>query len=158
MGPRTGRLTIAKRYEPRVQVITGPNCGASAARTPELRRRAHHGSCSSIPMTALEPGTLLRRLTIAKERQADVVITDWRDVIDDGSGTLRMGADATVDWGALEANAELATAAHMWATTAAILYRRSVVERIGGFRSDLPVIQDARFLFDAAFRWSAVRI
>lgn len=42
-------------------------------------------------------------------------------------------------------------ATRVWATTAALLYRRSMVERIGGFRSDLPVIQDARFLFDAAY-------
>ena len=31
------------------------------------------------------------------------------------------------------------------------MYRRSLVEKIGGFREDLPVIQDARFLFDAAY-------
>jgi hypothetical protein len=47
-------------------------------------------------------------------------------------------------------NPEVATATSVWATTAAILYRRDLVERIGGFRHDLPIIQDARFLFDAA--------
>jgi hypothetical protein len=31
-----------------------------------------------------------------------------------------------------------------------VLYHRDVVARIGGFRADLPVIQDARFLFEAA--------
>ena len=31
------------------------------------------------------------------------------------------------------------------------MYRRGLVEKIGGFREDLPVIQDARFLFDAAY-------
>lgn len=30
------------------------------------------------------------------------------------------------------------------------MYRRDVVERTGGFREDLPIIQDQRFLFDAA--------
>ena len=49
---------------------------------------------------------------------------------------------------------EVATAVTVWATTAAILYRRTILDnsRIGGFRRDLPVIQDARFLFDAAFQ------
>jgi hypothetical protein len=37
-----------------------------------------------------------------------------------------------------------------WAPPAAILYRRSVCERIGAWRESLPVIQDARFLLDAA--------
>jgi hypothetical protein len=37
-----------------------------------------------------------------------------------------------------------------WVPPAAILYRRDIVNRIGGWRQNLPVIQDARFLFDAA--------
>src|SRR5206468_3043323 len=37
-----------------------------------------------------------------------------------------------------------------WWPPGALLYRRSVVERIGPWREDLPVIQDARFLLDAA--------
>ena len=45
---------------------------------------------------------------------------------------------------------ELACAARLWAPLAALMYRRSLVEEIGGFRRDLPIIQDARFLFDAA--------
>ena len=57
----------------------------------------------------------------------------------------------SVDLAALEADAETGCATHVWATTAALMYRRSLVEKIGGFREDLPVIQDARFLFDAAY-------
>jgi hypothetical protein len=52
---------------------------------------------------------------------------------------------------ALAEDAEVACATHLWATTAALMYRRSRVEKIGGFRDDLSVIQDARFMFDAAF-------
>ncbi len=45
---------------------------------------------------------------------------------------------------------EVACATRLWAPPAALMYRRALVEGIGGFRCDLPVIQDARFLFDAA--------
>jgi len=31
------------------------------------------------------------------------------------------------------------------------MYRRTLIKKIGGFRADLPIIQDARFLFDAAY-------
>ena len=48
------------------------------------------------------------------------------------------------------AEVELACATRLWAPLAALMYRRSLVAEIGGFRRDLPVIQDARFLFDAA--------
>src|SRR5690606_28672591 len=56
-----------------------------------------------------------------------------------------------IDADALAADAELATATHVWAPPAAVLYRRALAERIGGFNPDLPVIQDARHLFDAAY-------
>ena len=46
--------------------------------------------------------------------------------------------------------AEIACATSFWAPPAALLFRRSVVEQIGGFRDDLSIIDDARFLFDAA--------
>ena len=46
---------------------------------------------------------------------------------------------------------QTAIARNVWAPPAAVLYSRGLVQRIGGFREDLPVIQDARYLFDAAF-------
>jgi hypothetical protein len=70
---------------------------------------------------------------------ADVIISDWEEMIDEGS-TITTGSHRAIDWPALKANAELAT-------TAALLYRRSIVECIDGLRPDLPV-QDARFLFE----------
>lgn len=150
-GSTDGSLSIARKYEPRVRVIAGPNRGASAARNAGI-------AATSAPWIVfldaddwLERGTLAKRLDVAKAAQADVVITDWLDIIDDGSGGLREGSHRLIDWAALEADPELATAVHVWATTAAILYSRRIVEHIGGFRVELPVIQDARFLFDAAF-------
>ena len=71
--------------------------------------------------------------------------------MDDGAGNLTNGAHRSVDWPALQANPELATATHVWAPPAALLYHRKIVDRIGGFRPDLHNIQDARFLFDAAY-------
>ena len=37
-----------------------------------------------------------------------------------------------------------------WWPPGAVLYRRAIVDRIGAWRTDLPIIQDARFLLDAA--------
>ena len=79
-----------------------------------------------------------------------MVVCDWQEFFDGGDGAVD-GAVRSVDLAALEADAEIACATHVWATTAALMYRRSLVEKIGGFREDLPVIQDARFLFDAAY-------
>ena len=66
------------------------------------------------------------------------------------------GAVRSIDVAALEADAEIACATQLWATTAALMYRRSLVEKIGGFREDLPVVEDARFLFDAAYHGARI--
>jgi hypothetical protein len=89
---------------------------------------------------------------VAEQTGADVVITDWLPFAQESE--LESPATEhrrTADWPRLHAQgAEIACATSFWAPPAAILFRRSLVERIGGFRTDLPVIQDARFLFDAA--------
>jgi glycosyltransferase involved in cell wall biosynthesis len=149
-GSKDGSLELARRYEPRIRVLTGPNRGASAARNTGIEETRAPFIVFLDADDLLEPGTLAKRLAVAVDTSADVVITDWLEIIDEGSKQLPTGAHRIVDWTALASDAELATAVHVWATTAAILYRRTIVDKIGGFRADLPIIQDARYLFDAA--------
>ena len=79
-----------------------------------------------------------------------MVVCDWQEFFDGGDGAVD-GRGQVDRRGRVEVDAEIACATHVWATTAALMYRRGLVEKIGGFREDLPVIQDARFLFDAAY-------
>jgi hypothetical protein len=52
---------------------------------------------------------------------------------------------------AIERDVEAATAtSEFWAPPAALLYRREIVERIGGWPVGLPVVENARYLFEAA--------
>ncbi len=142
-------LAIARSFESRVKVITGPNRGVSVTRNIGIAEGKSDWIVFVDADDLLEPGTIEKRLATATAAGADVVISDWRDI--DESGKLTTGTDRAIDWSALQADAELATAVHVWATTAAILYRRTLIEKIGGFREDLPIIQDARLLFDAAY-------
>jgi hypothetical protein len=142
-------LAIARAFEPAVRVLTGPNQGVSAARNRGITETTAPWLLFLDSDDLLTPQTLEMRLSSAAD--ADVIISDWEEMIDEG-GMITAGHHRAIDWLALNANAELATAVHVWATTAALLYRRSIVERIGGFRPDLPIIQDARFLFDAAYQ------
>ena len=98
----------------------------------------------------LVPGTLGRRLEAAEAPGAEVVVCDWQEFVDH-DGRIEDGPVRSVDMAALAADAEIGCATHVWAPPCAIMYRRSLVEKIGGFREDLPVIEDARFLFDAAY-------
>lgn len=150
-GSSDNSLAIARKFEPHVRVVTGPNRGVSAARNQGISETTADWLVFLDADDLLQPETLKSRLYAAEKSQADVVICDWLDAHDDGNGLLTTGSRRSIDWPALKADAELATAVHVWAMTGAILYRRAIVEKIGGFRTDLPIIQDARFLFDAAY-------
>ena len=149
-GSTDSSLEIARAFEPRVRVLTGPNQGVSAARNRGIRETSGAWIVFLDADDLLVPGTLQNRLETAEATGADVVVCDWQEFFDGRDGTVD-GAVRSLDLAALAVDAELACATHVWASTAALMYRRSLVEKIGGFREDLPVIQDARFLFDAAF-------
>ena len=149
-GSSDNSISIARGFRPRVLMFTGPNRGVSAARNRGIAETASEWIVFLDADDLLVPGTLRRRLETAEAIGADVVVCDWQEFSDGDDGAVE-GAVKSVDVTALGADAEIACATHVWATTAALMYRRSLVEKIGGFREDLPVIQDARFLFDAAY-------
>lgn len=144
-------LSVAETYRPRVDILTGPNRGVSAARNLGIAKTNSNWLLFLDSDDLLKPGTVESRVKVAEATGASVVICDWQEIIDDGNGSTTDGEFCRVAWKAIADDAQIATATHVWATTAAILYRRDLVQRIGGFRSDLPVIQDARLLFDAAY-------
>ena len=145
-------LQIARSFEPFATVLTGPNRGVSAARNWGIAKSTGEWLIFLDADDQFLPDTVDKRLATAAENpESDVVACGWQELIDTGNGTTK-GRVRAIDHVAIEADAEVATAAHVWAPPAALMYRRSLVEKIGGFRLDLPVIQDARFLFDAAYQ------
>lgn len=145
-GSPDGSVDVARRFEPDVRVLVGPNRGASAARNRGVAETSAPWLLFLDADDLLEPDTFARRRETARANDADVIVCDWREFENDpGEGATRR-----LDWSAMQSDAEHAIAAGAWATTAAILYRRALVDKIGGFRADLPIIQDARFFFDAA--------
>src|SRR5262249_27697819 len=141
-------LALMKEFEPRVRVLAGPNRGVSTARNRGIAHATAEWLLFLDADDLLLPGQLMARLDTARRSKADVVICDWEEIVADGSGAYRAGARRSIDWQALATDAERATATHVWAPPAAILYRRSLVEKIGGFRADLAMAEDARLLFD----------
>jgi len=151
-GSTDGSVPIGRRFAPDVRLVEQAHQGVSAARNRGIAETTAQWLLFLDADDALMPWTVAKRLETAKLTDADVVLCDWRETLGDGQGNLTPGALRQCDWSALRDDAERAIASHVWATTSAILYRRDLVEKIGGFRLDLPVIQDARFLFDAAHR------
>jgi glycosyltransferase involved in cell wall biosynthesis len=142
-------LAVAKSFEPAVRVFTGPNRGVSAARNRGFAETKGEWLVFLDADDLLLAGTLALRLETARTSGADVIVCDWRDF--DRDGSFEEGRVRSVDFTDLANDAEIACATHFWAPPAAVMYRRALIETIGGFREDLPVIQDARLLFDAAY-------
>src|SRR5579871_361322 len=129
----------------------GPNRGASAARERGTELASGELFQYLDSDDQLVPGTLERRLEAMREAGADAVYTDWQKLVEMPDGASALGEIMLPDGAMLAHDAEAACAdSRFWVPPAAILYGRSLVERIGGWRSNLRIVQDARFLFDAA--------
>ena len=145
-GSTDDSLAIIRGFEPRLRVLTVENRGASAARNWGIGETSGEWIAFLDSDDLFLPGTLAARL--AQSAAADIVTCDWQEFSDAGPV---MGPVKSIAVPAAADEAQIAIATHLWAPPAALLYRRSLVEKIGGFRLDLPIIQDARFLFDAAY-------
>ncbi len=130
-----------------VRVLRQPNGGASRARNAgtAVARGAFIQYLDADDL--LTSGTIARRVACLESAAADVAYCDWAMWERDGGAFVEreivkrtIGPDAALD-----------LVVEAWWPPAALLYRRTLVDRIGPWREDLPVIQDARFLQDAAF-------
>jgi glycosyltransferase involved in cell wall biosynthesis len=97
----------------------------------------------------LLPGTLLARVAALDATGADVAYSDWvRYELGAGGDFL----DGPVISRRLGHRPDLELFTDAWWPPGALLYRRAIVDRIGCWREDLPIIQDARFQLDAALQ------
>jgi glycosyltransferase involved in cell wall biosynthesis len=142
---------VIKSYGAAVIAEFRHNEGASAAR--------HHGTRLARgdyiqyldADDVLASGTLAKRIAALETTHADIAYTDWQEFTISADGSICQGNVVAVPLDPFVEDLEAACASStFWAPPAAILYRRWVVERIGQWNPRLPVIQDARFIFDAA--------
>jgi len=95
----------------------------------------------------LTPGAVRARVTALVASGADVAYSDWVRWERQTDGTFAISRFVTRKLGA-RPDVELLRDA--WWPPGALLYRRAFADRLLPWRTDFPVIQDARFLLDAA--------
>ena len=150
-GSTDGSRGVITSYGSRVRAEHGPNRGVSAARDrgSALAQGAFLQFVDSDDQLA--PGTLLRRVEALRAAGADAAYTDYQKLIETPEHSFVSGEVVVPPAELLNQDAEAACAdSRFWVPPVAIMYRREIVDRIGGWKTNLPVIQDARFLFDAA--------
>lgn len=133
-----------------VRYAFGPNRGASAARNKgtEIAQGAFIQYLDADDL--LRPTALEKRVDALQSTGGDVAYSDWKRWRENRDGTFRVRTVVQRTLEEIHPDAEIATFTSFWAPPAALLYRRHIVTCIGSWNLDLPVIQDARFLQDAA--------
>ncbi|PIY08631.1 MAG: glycosyl transferase family 2 [Flexibacter sp. CG_4_10_14_3_um_filter_32_15] len=151
-GSKDTTLAILKEYEKQNQIILidTPNRGVSAAR--ETGRNIAKGKY----IQYLDSDDLLTSQKIEiqynalEENKADVAYGDWQKFSEklingNNEKTLLEKIERQIT-----GDEELALFTDFWCPPAAILYSKSIVDKIGIWNMDLPIIQDARYFLDAA--------
>lgn len=148
-GSTDGSADIVAREFPAVHLVRTPNGGPSKARNLGTALASGDFIQYLDADDLLAPGKLTVQLAALHETGADVAYGDWQRLSCDGDGVYRQAELAARR---IEGSAEIALFTDFWCPPAAYLYRRTIIERIGGWNEGLPVIQDARFALDAALR------
>ena len=150
-GSTDGSAEVIREFGNRIRSVSTPNRGVSSARDSGTKLASGQYIQYLDGDDLLSPATLSARLDAIGASGADVVHTDWQKLECRSDGAYVLTDIIRPDLAAIERDAEVATAtSDFWAPPAALLYRRHMVERIGGWPVGLPVIQDARYLFEAA--------
>jgi glycosyltransferase involved in cell wall biosynthesis len=143
-------VDVIKKFGTAILSYHGPNRGASAARNlgTSLSRGAYIQYLDADDI--LTPDALERRIEAIELSGADVVYSDWQKFKSGEDGSHQLGQVVARDMEQINRDPQIACATSFWAPPVALLYRRQIVDAIGGWREDLSTIQDARFLFDSA--------
>lgn len=150
-GSTDNSAEIIRAFGARVSGGFGPNRGASAARNEGTMRARGRFLQYLDADDILAPETLRKRLDALESTGAEVAYTDWQKIVEGRDGNFDHGEVIVPNAGLDAEDIETSCASGaFWCPPAALLYRRTIVDQIGQWRSEFPVIQDARFLFDAA--------
>lgn len=95
----------------------------------------------------LSRGKLKLQLLQLQKDRADVAYGEWQELIPQPDGRFALGRIAG---GEIQGSTEVALFTDFWCPPATYLFRRHIVEAVGGWNERLPIIQDARFALDCA--------
>jgi GT2 family glycosyltransferase len=149
-GSSDGTPAIIHSFGDRVRSHHGPNAGAASARNTGTSLAKGDFLLYLDADDLLSPGAVSARLEALLANQADVAYADWQKLEETGPGVFQLSQIQARRMEDVHPSAELALFTEFWCPPAALLYRRSLVDRTGGWKQAFAPIEDARFLLDAA--------
>jgi glycosyltransferase involved in cell wall biosynthesis len=130
-----------------VRVVRVDNGGPSRARN--VGTRLARGSFIQYVDAddLLAPGKLDAQMSALAFSGADIAYGDWRELKAQDDGRFVPGRVVSRR---IEGDPQIALFTDFWCPPAAYLFRRSIVERVGGWDEDQHVIEDVRFVLTCA--------
>jgi len=158
---RTGDILRQQIQRSRGRIIfrSTPNQGISRARNLGITLSSGRFIQFLDADDLLEPDSLAVKVDALEKVQADVAYGDFQFLVSDGAGEFVKGEIQTRNLDDFDQDIETAVMQGFWVPPAGLLYRKTLVDRVGGFNLSLPICQDGRFMFDAAragARWARV--
>jgi len=96
-------------------------------------------------------GKLKRQVALLESHpDVDVIYSNWQRLNEEADGQFRPGEKICRRFEDIHSDPEIAFFSTMWCPTGAYLYRRNFLNKVLPWKEWLPVIQDARFAWDAA--------
>lgn len=145
-GSSDDSAAIIENEFPFVKLIRTKNQGAAKARNIGIKESKGEFIQFLDADDLLSKGKIKKQLEILKRSGADVAYGDWQKLIRGKNGDFEKGEKIQRNL----KNSEIDLFTDFWCPPAVYLFRRFIVEKVGGFKESLPIIQDARFALDCA--------
>ena len=148
-GSTDGSLEVLRQFLPRIRLETGPNYGGNSARNRAFELSTGEYIQYLDADDYLEPDKIARQVRFLEETKADVVYGDWRyrrHLPDNSLSYLDKVEISGVQQDILVS----LLSGRWWVAPGALLYRRQVVNQVGGWDVVLRAAQDRDFLTSVA--------
>ena len=147
-GSTDGTLDILEKQAARIKIISTSNKGVSHARNTGLKNASGDYIQFLDADDLLIPDKIEIQLTALEAEDADIAYGNWQKFIElDGKITLKEITNREISY-----PIEVDLFTDFWCPPAALLYSKAITEKIGPWKEWLPIIQDARYMLDAAMQ------
>ena len=148
-------LEVLRQFLPRIRLETGPNRGGNSARNRGFALSTGEYIQYLDADDYLEPDKIARQVRFLEETKADVVYGDWRDRRHlPGSNLSYLDR---IEVSGVQQDIVASLLSFWWVNGGAVLYRRQVVNQVGGWDEALRAFQDTDFLTSVALSGAKIR-